>query len=479
MYDINNNENYNNNNNDLNQDIIDATAVEETVNVNKEPAGEPIQLNKKEKKAKKGGKGKVAGMAIGLSAAMLASFGAGSLYTSYNWINKVQNNMSAATEASVVQTAAPSSNYNAVSAKSTGNVVTDVNNKVGNSVVEITTEAVTGGGYFRQYVASGAGSGVVITKDGYIATNNHVIDGAQKITVRLKDGKEYKAELVGTDPQTDVAVIKIDAKNLTPATFGSSDNVQVGETAIAIGNPLGELGGTVTSGIVSALDREIVLENQTMTLLQTNAAINPGNSGGGLFNANGELIGLVVAKSGGNNVEGIGFAIPVDIVKNVVDSLMSDGYVTGRPVLGVGVLDISTAQQAYQYGVSQLGVYVQQITEGTKAAESGLKVGDCIIAVDDTQIGSYTELTKIIRSHKVGDKVKVVVSRQNKLVNLEVELSESKPTENTEKEDTTQDKAKEQNNGALQGQDEQNSNGQSGNMSEEDLQGLMDFFNQF
>ena len=235
-------------------------------------------------------------------------------------------------------------------------------------------------------------------------------------------------------------MIKVEGATLQPVTFGNSDNLVVGDTAIAIGNPLGQLGGTVTNGIISALDREIELENQTMTLLQTNAAINPGNSGGGLFNDKGELIGLVVAKvaksSDSSSAEGLGFAIPVNVVKEVVQSIKDVGYVQGRPVLGVSVLDINSAQLAYQYGVNQYGVYIAGLTEGTYAEKSGLQVGDCIVAVEDTQVSSTTELKKILQGYKVGDTVSVIVSRKGKLATVKVKLSESvpvKPQEQTVK----------------------------------------------
>ena len=196
------------------------------------------------------------------------------------------------------------------------------------SVVEIQTEMVTNGSFLQQYVQTGAGSGIIISQDGYIVTNNHVIEDATSITVRTSDGTSYSAQLVGTDSRTDIAVLKIDATGLQPVTFGNSDNLNVGDTAIAIGNPLGELGGTVTNGIISALDRTIVLDNEEMTLLQTNAAINPGNSGGGLFNSRGELIGMVVAKSSGEDIEGLGFAIPSNLVSQVAQELINNGYVT-------------------------------------------------------------------------------------------------------------------------------------------------------
>lgn len=402
--------------------------------------GIPAMIKVREKKGHKG-RGAILTLAVAL-----ASFGAGSLYTSYNWIEKQAASQEA--EANRITNTASNMPQNTISQTSatktgTGLSVADVANIASASVVEITTEAVTNDFFFGQYVNEGAGSGVVISSDGYIATNNHVIDGASKITVRLTNGEEYEAKLVGTDPQTDVAVIKVKDAKLQPVTYGDSDNLSVGDTAIAIGNPLGKLGGTVTNGIISALNREIQLENQKMTLLQTNAAINPGNSGGGLFNDQGQLIGLVVAKSGGSSsgtsIEGLGFAIPVNVVKEVVKSIIDVGYVQGRPVLGVSVVEINSAQKAYQYGVNQLGLYIGKLTEGTKAEKGGLKVGDCIVAVDDTQITSMADLKQILQQHKVGETVTVIVSRDGKLVTLHVELSESVPETKAEEKIETSD----------------------------------------
>ena len=399
--------------NNLNEEFIQNEVVEDRVI--------PAMVRVKEKK--KRGKGIVITLAVAL-----ASFGAGSLYTSYNWIQE-QEAHSSSQVTNQSNGNKPNTNVSQTAAITSGKAlsIAEIANVAADSVVEITTESVVNDMFMRQYVTEGAGSGVIISADGYIATNNHVISGASKITVRLTDGKQYKAQLIGTDAQTDIAVIKIEGITLQPVTLGDSDTIGVGDTAVAIGNPLGQLGGTVTNGIISALDREIVLENQTMRLLQTNAAINPGNSGGGLFNDKGQLIGLVVAKSAGSNVEGIGFAIPVNVVKEVVDSIINVGYVQGRPVLGISVVSIDSAQLAYQYGVNKLGVYVAGLTEGTKAEANGLKVGDYIIAVDDTQINSTSDLTKILQSHKVGDKVNVMISRDGKMLTIEVELSESKP----------------------------------------------------
>lgn len=413
-------------NEQFNEMIHEQDRIDLEVNENK---GIPAMVQSRPKKNR--GKGVVLTLAVAL-----ASFGAGSLYTSHSWIQD-QMAANAALEKRVINNTVsnmPNTNMSQTSSTKSGSTLTvsDVANMTSSSVVEITTEVVANDMFMRQYVTEGAGSGVVISSDGYIATNNHVINGASKIIVRLTDGKEYQAKLIGTDAQTDIAVVKIEGAKLQPVTFGDSDNLKVGDTAIAIGNPLGKLGGTVTNGIISALNREIELEDQTMTLLQTNAAINPGNSGGGLFNDQGQLIGIVVAKSAESNVEGLGFAIPVNVVKEVVSSLMDVGYVQGRPILGVKVADVTSAQQAYQYGVNQLGVYIMELTKGTKAESSGLKVGDCLVAADDTQISSTSDLKKILQDHKVGDKLKVIVSRNGKLVTLQVELSESTPESTTQ-----------------------------------------------
>ena len=196
------------------------------------------------------------------------------------------------------------------------------------SVVEITTETVTTSTFFGQYVTQGAGSGVVVSSDGYIVTNNHVVDGATNIKVTLANKTTYDATVVGTDEKTDIAVVKINATGLTPAVFGDSSQIVVGQDVIVIGNPLGSLGGSVTKGIVSALDRQVTIENQTMTLLQIDAAVNPGNSGGGAFDANGNLIGIVNAKSTGSNIDNLGFAIPVNTAKTVINDIIQYGDVT-------------------------------------------------------------------------------------------------------------------------------------------------------
>ena len=301
--------------------------------------------------------------------------------------------------------------------------VADVAALTADSVVEITTESVTTGKFMQQYVSEGAGSGVIITSDGYIATNNHVIDGASKITVRLKNGTVYEATLIGKDAKTDIAVLKIEAKDLNAAVYGDSGKLVVGETAIAIGNPLGELGGTVTSGIISALDRSITIDGETMTLLQTNAAINPGNSGGGLFNQYGELIGIVNAKSSGSDIEGLGFAIPINTAKPVIEEIIENGYVRGRISLGLTIVDISDTETAMAYRVSKTGVYVTKTT----SASAQFQAGDRIVSFNGESIDSAEALTAAINKCKVGDTVEVVVERRNQKYTFNLTLQEEKP----------------------------------------------------
>lgn len=302
--------------------------------------------------------------------------------------------------------------------------IAQIAEKVKPSVVEVTTSSVQTNGIFAQYVTEGAGSGVIISEDGYILTNNHVIEGQSSIKVTTSDGQEYDATVVGTDDKTDIAVLKIEASGLTPAVIGDSDSLVVGETAVAVGNPLGELGGTVTDGIISALDREVTVEGKNMTLLQTSAAVSPGNSGGGLFNEKGELVGIVNAKSGGDNVEGIGFAVPINTAMEVAEQLMANGYVSGRPAMGIQVIAITDLQTAMQAGVSQLGVYVQSVDPGSAAEQAGLQVGDLFVSVDGTAVSTTSDVTAVLDEHQVGDVIEVQVVRDKQVLSLNVTLQE-------------------------------------------------------
>lgn len=321
----------------------------------------------------------------------------------------------------------PSSNINI-----TAMDVSDVVAKLRPSVVEIATESVSSGNsIFGQYISQGAGSGVIYSADGYIITNNHVIDGASSITVKTMDGTEYPATLIGTDPQTDIAVIKVDATNLTPAAIGDSDAIQVGEATIAIGNPLGSLGGTVTTGIISAVGREITINNETMTLLQTDAAINPGNSGGGLFDVSGNLIGIVNAKNASSEIEGLGFAIPISDVTNVIKELIENGRVTSRPVLNVTLQQVSDAAYFGQSSDLEPGVYIVQVVEGGTADRSGLKVGDRILSFDGQEITQSNEVKQILKKHAIGDQVEMVIERDGKQQTVVVDLENNEVSEQT------------------------------------------------
>lgn len=287
------------------------------------------------------------------------------------------------------------------------------------SIVEVTTESKNTHPYFGSYVTSGAGSGVILSAEGYIATNDHVISGSDSICVRLPDGQLLEAALVGTDAQTDLAVLKVEATGLQPVTFADSDAVVVGELAVAIGNPLGTLGGTVTEGIISARDREIIIGGEAMVLLQTSAAISPGNSGGGLFDQNGYLVGVVNAKSGEENVEGIGFAIPANTAKTVLAALMENGYVPGRPILGIEAATVSSFDALYRYNTSRPGIYVSDAL-----SSSALMRGDRIIAVENTEIASVAELKSIIGQGEVGDILTLTIVRNGRQTQIETPLLE-------------------------------------------------------
>ena len=294
------------------------------------------------------------------------------------------------------------------------------------SVVAITTEQMSSsqtwfGGY---YVQSGAGSGVIISQDGYILTCAHV-NGATSVKVQLNGSDEsYDATVVGQDSTSDIAVLKIDATGLTPAVIGDSDALAVGEVAVAVGNPLGTLSNTVTDGIVSALNRQVTVQDNDMTLIQTDASISPGNSGGGLFNANGELIGIVNAKSSYSEAEGIGFAIPINTAMEIGRQLIENGSVA-RPALGVKIMDVTDAQTAQQLGVSTMGVYVVEVTKGSGADAAGVQAGDRVLAVDDTAVSDSSALKNYLKDKGIGDTVNLQVERDGKVLTLAVTLGSS------------------------------------------------------
>lgn len=291
--------------------------------------------------------------------------------------------------------------------------IPEVVQSIGNSVVEISTSSVVNDSFFHQYVTSGAGSGVIITQSndaGYIITNNHVVEGAKEITVRLTSGEEYSAQILGSDANTDLAVLRIaktSGENFTAAPIGDSTKLSVGQEVIAIGNPLGSLGGTVTDGIISALDRTVVIDGISMVLLQHNAAINPGNSGGGLFDSMGNLIGIVNAKTSDTGIEGLGFAIPINIAYEFFNRVMIT-----EPALGIKVT----------YGSSNrvLGVYVTDIT----SENSEFRMYDRIVSVNGQSVSTAADYYAAIGALKIGDTVNISVIREGRQLNIMLTLQQ-------------------------------------------------------
>lgn len=310
---------------------------------------------------------------------------------------------------------------------STAKTTSEIVKKTADSVVEISTESVVTGSFARQYVQQGAGSGVIISQDGYILTNNHVIDGANYVKVRLRDGTEYDATIVGSDASNDIALLKVSATNLSAATFGDSSSLAVGDYVVAIGNPLGELGGTVTDGIISALARKVTIDDTQMTLLQTNAQVNPGNSGGGLFNVNGELVGIVNAKQSATEVEGIAFAIPINNVLDILSDLKEYGYVTGKVDLGIEFTDITSDETAFYYGVNRIGCYVLSVSSGSNAEKAGITRGDLVTQVNDKDVSTSADITSALEKAEVGDTVTFTVNRRGTSKTISFVLEEYVP----------------------------------------------------
>lgn len=298
---------------------------------------------------------------------------------------------------------------------------------VGPSVVGITNKAVARDFFNNPVESQGVGSGVIFKNDGgksYIVTNNHVVDGANELIVSLADGRSLPGKLVGADALTDLAVVEVDDGSLPTADFGDSDATVVGESVIAIGNPMGlEFQGSVTSGVVSALNRTLGDGDARIKLLQTDAAINPGNSGGALVNADGEVIGINSVKLAANGVEGMGFAIPSNTVQSVIKELMDKGYVA-RPYLGVSVFDPETAAR-YGYSLAiDKGVYVFKLVLGGPSDKAGLQRGDIILKADGDEVNSIGDLRAKVSAHKVGDTITLTIDRNNHERTVDVTLEE-------------------------------------------------------
>lgn len=295
-----------------------------------------------------------------------------------------------------------------------------------NSTVGIVTSAVTTNFWGQQTQSAAAGSGFIFTDDGYIITNYHVIEGANTVTVSTYDGTQYDAKIIGYDESNDVAVLKVEAEGLTPVVIGSSSKLNVGDSVVAIGNPLGELTFSLTAGAVSALNRDVTMSSgSTQELIQTDCAINSGNSGGALFNMYGEVVGITNAKYSGSSgsgasIDNIGFAIPMDDVYNIITSIIEKGYIE-KPYIGVSVISVSDETQ--KYGLPQ-GAAVQSLTDDGPAKAAGLQVNDIITKVNDTEITSSNDLVKTIGACKPGDRITLTLYRQGQTMEISLEVAQ-------------------------------------------------------
>lgn len=317
-------------------------------------------------------------------------------------------------------------------AKSDGTELTNqqIAATVSPSIVGVSNMSYSQNSYLNINTVQSTGSGIIISTDGYIVTNNHVVSNANKLKVNLASGDEVDAKLIGTDATTDIAIIKIDPSglDLKAATLGYSSSLQVGDEVLAIGNPLGlKLAGSVTHGIVSALNRSLTVDGTTYNLIQTDAAINSGNSGGALVNNKGEVIGINSVKVASDGVEGLGFAIPIDDIKDVIEDIIKDGYVHGRPSIGINIVEI-TSQLAYYYNLpSNYGLFVNSVVEGSAAEISGIEVGDIIIAFNGEKVTSASDFIAKKNEYKAGDTIELTINREGTEKKISVKLQEEKP----------------------------------------------------
>ncbi len=313
-----------------------------------------------------------------------------------------------------------------------------------NSVVSINVTGTSGTNWFGQPVqTASAGSGFILTSDGYIVTNYHVVGDAQTIQVTLYSGDTYDAQYVGGDEDYDIAVIKIEATGLQAVTLGNSEELNVGDHVLAIGNPLGELTFSMSGGMVSSVNRTINVDGTPFNMIQTDTSINPGNSGGPLLNSYGEVVGIVSAKysstgSNGETAEGLGFAIPINDVSSMIQDIMTNGYVSNRAYLGatIGTLNASMAQQ-YRYDITE-GAFVYSVEDGGPADQAGLQLGDVITAIDDTEITSLDDLTAARKSYTAGDTSTLTVYRQGETITLQLTWGAAPAEQQAESQSQTQ-----------------------------------------
>ena len=388
-----------------------------------EPQQEYIPTPKKEKRRTSAGKLIALALCFSLLGGIL---GAGGTFVTMRVLEKVFPKLSA--NVSFLQEGQRDNTVIDIQKIDTGKVMTpaEVYAANVNSTVGITT-AVTTNYWGFQTTAAASGSGFILTEDGYILTNHHVIEDSSSITVSTYDGKSYDAELIGYDAANDIAVLKIDAQGLTPVVIGDSDNMNVGDTVVAIGNPLGELTFSLTKGVVSAMDRQVTFSTgSTMNLIQTDCTINSGNSGGALFNLYGEVIGITNAKYSNNgaaaeaSIESIGFAIPVNDVMGIVESIIEKGYIY-KPYIGVSVTDVS--QETQSYGLPE-GAAVKSVVEDSPCAKAGLQVNDIITGANGKPVTGSGDLIAIVSDAQVGDTLELQIYRKGEHLTLKVEVGE-------------------------------------------------------
>jgi serine protease Do len=398
-------------------------------------------------KKKKGPKSK-SYMAVILATSIVSSVATGGVlnYRFTDKLNKevslIQQSVESAAAQKLENSVSNTTSANAVLTKTAAilekgsSTVSGIAKKAGPSIVGI---RLTVGGIQNSYrdgsqPSSSEGSGVIISEDGYIMTNYHVVEyadpannasGNSTLEVFLPDDREAKAEFIGGDSKNDLAVIKIDLDNLTVAELGDSSALEVGDLAVAIGNPLGmEFAGSVTTGVISALNREVTVEDTTLNLIQTDAAINPGNSGGALVNSQGQVIGINTVKISVSGVEGLGFAIPINDAKPIVDQLIQYGYVKGRPLIGISGREI-TSVLSQQYDLPE-GIYITEVSDGSGAYEAGMQQGDVLISLAGKEVKTMSDVDDVKINYKAGDTVNAVVVRDNNKITLKLTFSEER-----------------------------------------------------
>lgn len=413
-------------NNDNDFGFYDSQESQHTGRQNLEPMNHPEQSS-----APSGKKGRK-GMRAAVSAVLVMALVAGSCGATYGILNSKFEKQAQA-DAAAIQQLQQRLSRQSTQADPVGYVMEEgalspkqIYQEYASSVVAIssTVETLSYGGQTRQ--GTYTGSGFILTDDGYVVTNYHVIEGATSVTVVMDTQEEYPAEVIGYDALNDVAVLKIDAKNLPAVKLGSSDALSIGDMVVAIGNPLGSLTATLTVGYVSGKDRQVSTDSTMINMIQTDAAINSGNSGGPLFNVYGEVVGITSAKysgttTSGASIEGIGFAIPIDDVMSIIGDLRDFGYVTGA-YLGVTVQD-TDASAASLYGLPT-GAYVVTVVEDGSADRAGIQPKDIIIKLGDTDVSTVSELTRTLRRFKAGDQTTVTVIRSGERITLDITLDE-------------------------------------------------------